>query len=67
MSNEEKISFEEKLCFGFGILANTILTGIVALYLNDYYINKIQIEYSLIFETLLHSIFKSLNFLSIFT
>jgi len=43
----QKIPTKEKLCFGLGILANTILSGIVALYLTDYYINEIKIKYEL--------------------
>ncbi|TFF93415.1 MAG: MFS transporter, partial [Promethearchaeota archaeon] len=47
LSQGQKISTKEKFYFGFGVLANTILTGIVALYLTDYYINEILITYEL--------------------
>ncbi|TFG02807.1 MAG: hypothetical protein EU539_12795, partial [Promethearchaeota archaeon] len=47
LSEGRIIPKKEKICFGFGILANVIITGIVGLYLTDYYINKIQIRYEL--------------------
>lgn len=43
----QKIPTSEKFYFGIGVLANTILTGIVALYLTDYYLNEMKIRYEL--------------------
>ncbi|MBD3195301.1 MAG: MFS transporter [Candidatus Lokiarchaeota archaeon] len=43
----QKIPIKEKLSFGVGILANTIIAGIVSLYLLDYFVNEVKLDLEL--------------------
>lgn len=58
----EKISISKKIYFGLGVLANTLITGVFTLYLLDYYINVIKIEYGLfIVANVIYLIYNTLN------
>ncbi len=43
----QKIPIKEKVSFGVGILANTIIAGIVSLYLLDYFVNEVKLDLEL--------------------
>jgi len=58
-SKGQKIKTREKLSFGLGVLGNTIVAGIVSLYLLDYYINEIKLN--LIFYVIANTIFLFYN------
>jgi GPH family glycoside/pentoside/hexuronide:cation symporter len=57
-----KVPNKEKIYFGFGVLANTLIVGVVSLYLLDYYINIIKIRYELfILANIIYLIWNTFN------
>ncbi|MHA1488829.1 MAG: MFS transporter [Promethearchaeota archaeon] len=58
----QKIPTNEKIYFGIGVLANTIIAGVVTLYLLDYYINIVKISYDLfIIANILYLLWNTIN------
>jgi len=58
----QKVKTKEKVFFGFGVLADTLLSGVFGLYLTDYFINEVLISFELfIVANVIYLIVNSLN------
>ncbi len=58
----QKVPSREKVFWGFGVLADTLLAGIFGLYMTDYYINEVMISYGLfIIAQAIYLVVNSLN------